>query len=170
MGVKYGAKLCGCGVNISVAMDRCSKCEITRLTKERQELWSANLHLQKENKQLKAQIADDNDCLTIAYMKGKQDAKEEIKRLKAEVAHWKTNHADMVSRNAVLMHRPDLKERAPLVVVLYEKVEKAESERDRLREAIENAIEKLDTVPPDKIECTANRQTRLMQEALDKTP
>lgn len=54
--------------------DDCPYCEIDRLT--------------KENEVLKQQLADD-DGLTIAYINGRYDAKEEVAQLKAEVGRLK---------------------------------------------------------------------------------
>jgi hypothetical protein len=58
------------------------------------------------------------------------DARQpEIDALKAEVAHWKANHDNMVSRSRVLMDRTDL----PLDRVrAFEQIGKLQAENERL--------------------------------------
>jgi uncharacterized membrane-anchored protein YhcB (DUF1043 family) len=51
---------------------------------------------------------------------------EELARSRAELDHWKANHASMVELNGLLRDRPDLGDRAQRVTQLIE-------ERDRLR-------------------------------------
>jgi hypothetical protein len=55
--------------------------------------------------------------------------------------HWKANHADMVMRNAALLDRPDLKERADGYLALVDKFEADNAAKDKRIDALvdENA-------------------------------
>jgi hypothetical protein len=59
METKYGAKLCGCGINIAVAMAMCSRCEIESI---KQELSDRTEEMFKVKATLIALVKDPHGC------------------------------------------------------------------------------------------------------------
>ena len=68
--------------------------------------------------------------MSLYAWKGWQARQPEIDALKAEVAHWKANHNNMVNRSRVLIDRTDL----PLErVKAFEQLETLKAENEKLR-------------------------------------
>jgi hypothetical protein len=72
------------------------------------------------------------------------DARQpEIDAIKAEVSHWKANHANMVNRSRVLIDRTDL----PLErVKAFEQLETLKAENEKLRKAAREVINLTSTI------------------------
>ena len=55
---------------------------------------------------------------------------EQILELRAEVAHWKSNHDNQKTLKSQLMDRPDLKDRAQSIWKLYKRIAELEGKTD----------------------------------------
>lgn len=121
----------------------------TRKEEEKEELHhlrDRNAQLERSHAELTVKFAATFDALLLARTYERNNLKE-IDALKAEVAHWKANHNNMVNRSRMLIDRPDL----PLErVKAFKQLETLKAENERLRNAAKEAVEYLERVADTK--------------------
>ena len=105
-----------------------------------------NAQLERSHAELTIKFAATFDALLLARTYERINLKE-IDGLKAEVAHWKANHNNMVNRSRMLIDRPDL----PLErVKAFKQLETLKAENERLRNAAKEAVEYLERIADTK--------------------